>query len=174
MELTVKLGDPKKDNTIASEIGEFGVHSFTDRNFFDRKDSIGAEMDRHLSEKYLDALKLSPLKRELMREVKGRLKYMWGNVPEGKAIERPYFARKMQAARRIVLRAYEVVRAGASDEDTELVVNDMLSKADTLVGFTFDSLTNAINKSFTLQQAMPSQGGQVRVVTTSQDKPEGI
>lgn len=171
MELTVKSGDPKRDTTIASELGEFGFHAFVDKDFFERRDAIQTELEGFLKETEIDGLGLSQTKTLLMKLVQRKRKYVMFHVPSGKAIESPRFGRAMESMNWLLLTAQEEIMCDASDEDVRLVVMDYLAQCETLIGYTFNTMNSTVNKSFNLTQAMPSQGGRAEVTTHSTTDP---
>ena len=145
--------EEKPPETLESKMAELGTHFFNDTFFLKRLEFITQSIENLLPDSRINNMPISEARKEMLRQVKNRFLYTWVNVPFAKGIERHWFGRKaMPAARYLIFRAQEWVNSDASDEDVQLVIDDVLSPLDNLVGLTFDSQNTSINKSVVVQQ----------------------
>ena len=175
-ELTIRSAD-EQQNTIASDIGEAGIHIFTDRGFFDRIKAIKVAFDGYLTEDEINSLGLSPKRALILRQAMRKISSAWYQFAFGKAGEKPKLGSAFAAAREMVLLVEECVESDASDDEVWLICRERLSYIDIPVLYTFDSQNTTVNKAFTVQ-GIPQPGLQQPTMTPLQqvnpnsEKPE--
>ena len=173
VEFTFITGEKEKKQTIASDIGEAGVHIFTDKGFFDRVDDISVFFTNYLSEAEIQSKKLSPIRENLLRRAMKAAEYIFSQSAYGKGAERPKVLGALQSVNDLLLYVEECVDSDIDDDDCALICRDITSQTLKVPPALFDSQNTTVNKTFTVQ-GMPKAGGSFEGQVLDEDTAEAL